>query len=231
MPAPRPSNTLLTKIEQNIRQKVLVYGDRLPSERVLQDRFGCTRITVREALLRLAAKGLIYRQPRRGWFVSPPRFICNPTHRIRFFPDAQAQGFQPATEVVYCREEQATQQVQDILQHTNIQNICRLRRLNERPVLIENLHLVSAYFPNLASHKLRESVTDLLRDQYNTEITHEEARIRSTALQDWHAEQLQVAPGTPAIQILRTRYNTKGQAVEFDIEYWLHDAIELHVQA
>ena len=45
----------------------------LPSERVLADRFGVQRPTVRVALEYLAQQGLIYRRERLGWFVSPPR--------------------------------------------------------------------------------------------------------------------------------------------------------------
>lgn len=43
---------------------------RLPSERTLSEQFSTTRITLREALSQLEAQGLIYREVRRGWFVS-----------------------------------------------------------------------------------------------------------------------------------------------------------------
>ena len=230
-PVTRPFQAIIEGLEHSIRLKKLVPGDRLPSERELQEGYGCTRITVREALMRLAAGGLIYRQPRKGWFVTPPRLVCNPTRRIHFLHDARAQGFEPATEVIFCHTEKASPAIYKALNDTDIHNICRLRRLNNRPVLIENLHLVSASFPNLEQHALDTSLTDLLRNEYNTYITGEEARICSTALGDWHAEQLQVTPGTPAVRIERTRFDRHNKAVEFDIEFWLHDAIELHVRS
>ena len=46
---------------------------KLASERELAARFDCTRVTLREALQQLEAEGLIYRENRRGWFVTPQR--------------------------------------------------------------------------------------------------------------------------------------------------------------
>lgn len=45
-------------------------GDRLPGERVLAERFGCGRVTVRSALQRLTARGLLISRPASGVFVS-----------------------------------------------------------------------------------------------------------------------------------------------------------------
>ncbi|CAM3772226.1 UTRA domain-containing protein [Parendozoicomonas haliclonae] len=230
-PVIRPSTLMLRGLEKSIRSRELCPGDRLPSERELQEQYGCTRITIRDALLRLAASGLIYRQPRKGWFVTPPRLICNPTRRIHFLHDARSQGFVPSTELISCKQEQAEGAAYDVLQDRDVYNICRLRKLNGRPVLIENMHLLQHSFPDLHLQQLDNSLTDLMRNHYQTYITGEEARICSTALEDWQAELLQVTPGTPAIRIERTRFDRTNRAVEFDIEYWLHDAIELHVRS
>ena len=40
---------------------------KLPSERVLAERFGCHRPTIRGALQYLEGQGLIYRKDRSGW--------------------------------------------------------------------------------------------------------------------------------------------------------------------
>lgn len=45
---------------------------RLPSERVLGQRFGVGRKTVRRAFDHLEAEGLVYRLARGGTFVRPP---------------------------------------------------------------------------------------------------------------------------------------------------------------
>ncbi len=44
-------------------------GDRLPSERVLAERYAVSRVTMRSALADLADRGVIESSPARGWFL------------------------------------------------------------------------------------------------------------------------------------------------------------------
>lgn len=50
----------------------LSIGDRLPGERILAERMGCSRNTVREALLSLAAQGRLEIRGRSGSYLSSP---------------------------------------------------------------------------------------------------------------------------------------------------------------
>jgi len=62
-------------ISERIVQAVLTRR-LLPAERLgeapLAELFGCSRTIVREALIRLAARGIVAVQARRGWFVAAP---------------------------------------------------------------------------------------------------------------------------------------------------------------
>mgnify|MGYP000537255220 FL=1 len=61
------------QIKDALANQILAGGlapnDKLPSERLLGELYGTTRVTIREALVQLEANGLIYREDRRGWFV------------------------------------------------------------------------------------------------------------------------------------------------------------------
>jgi GntR family transcriptional regulator, transcriptional repressor for pyruvate dehydrogenase complex len=70
----RVSQVIVDQIKRLMREGKLVNGDHLPSERDLCQRFGVSRVTVREALRVLEANGLIEIRvgARGGAFVSSP---------------------------------------------------------------------------------------------------------------------------------------------------------------
>ena len=70
----RISETIVDQIRQLMRQGQLRPGDRLPPERDLSERFGVSRVTVREALRMLASSGLVEIRvgARGGAFVTIP---------------------------------------------------------------------------------------------------------------------------------------------------------------
>ena len=90
-------------LQEQLDHGLLAPGSKLPAERKLSELFGTTRITVREALLQLEAQGQIYREERRGWFVSPPRLAYNLMQRSHFHAMVSAQGRVPSTEVISAR--------------------------------------------------------------------------------------------------------------------------------
>ena len=64
------SQKIERRIEEAIRQKKLLVGVKLPSERELCEKFAVSRTALREALRRLSARGLIEIKKGSGMFVS-----------------------------------------------------------------------------------------------------------------------------------------------------------------
>jgi len=60
-------------IEKAIREKKLIAGDKLPTEREMCESFGVSRTALREAVRRLSARGLISIQKGSGMYVSEIR--------------------------------------------------------------------------------------------------------------------------------------------------------------
>ena len=65
------SKSIKEVLRDQINGKLLLPLQKLPSERELSELFSITRISVKSALDSLEIEGLIYREDRRGWFVSP----------------------------------------------------------------------------------------------------------------------------------------------------------------
>ena len=63
-------NEIISKIRDLINYKNLEPGDKLPSERMLSDKFGVSRSNVREAIQTLEFYGLLKSKPQSGTFVA-----------------------------------------------------------------------------------------------------------------------------------------------------------------
>ncbi|WP_298755212.1 FadR/GntR family transcriptional regulator [uncultured Psychroserpens sp.] len=62
--------TIISNIRELINRKNLEPGDKLPSERMLSEKFGVTRSNVREAIQKLEFYGLLKSIPQSGTFVA-----------------------------------------------------------------------------------------------------------------------------------------------------------------
>lgn len=66
----RLSDDIVTKLEGMILEGTLRAGERLPAERVLAEQFGVSRPSLREAIQKLAAKGLLVSRQGGGNYIA-----------------------------------------------------------------------------------------------------------------------------------------------------------------
>ena len=81
-------------LAEQIKGELISPGQKLDSERRMAERLGVARMTVRQALLLLEGEGLIYREDRRGYFVSPKRLVSDPTNHKNIYRLFQDSGHQ-----------------------------------------------------------------------------------------------------------------------------------------
>lgn len=231
--APRTVTAICRALQQQIEHGLLPLGGKLPAERKLSELFATTRITLREALGQLEAQGLIYREERRGWFVSPPRLDYNPLVRSHFHAMVSEQGRAPSTDVLSARLVPAPVEICELLELPALSavfQIRRARRVDERLVLYVEHYLNPAYFPGILDHDLTHSLTELYACQYGIHYGRVRFDMLPTALHPDAAAALRVSPGSPALRIVRRNRDQHGRLIDCDLEYWRHDAIQVRVE-
>lgn len=207
-------------------------GERLPSERQLQIGGGVARGTVREALFQLEAEGIIYRKDRSGWYVSPPPVVYDPTRWEGFMSYVEAQGRRPETETLSKVEIACDGILSQIFSRpigAPMYWIRRRRSIDGRAVLIESIIVDGARAPGLIEHDLNGSLTSVLKTVYGIGVARNKVDMRPCALTRDEAEALRVKSGLPGLSLVRTCYDAQGNVVEFDREYWRHDALTVSV--
>lgn len=205
---------------------------KLPSERELAQRFGTTRVTLRQALAQLEGEGRIHRSNRRGWFVSPQRLEYDPTRDAGFNDYVKDQGRLPRTEVlsVSTASHPPAAKALGLEADQAFYHIRRRRYVDERAVLVESLWVVPERAPGLLDERFDFSLWKLLREKWHLHLSHRSICMVSEALQETDAHELSVAPGTAGLNICRTIFDNNHQPVEYDEEHWLHDALSIRVE-
>ena len=220
--------TIKEAIVEQIASGMLSPRQKLPSERKLAESFDTTRVTLREALSLLESEGTIYREDRRGWFISPTPLHYDPAQTLNFTNRALAQNRVPKTEVVAAKSMLANKQASSLLNlgpFANVIRVDRVRFLDQRPVVYVTHYMSPERFPKLLEHDFSLSLTDIYREHYGVIYHKAQYRISSRSLVGEVAQALRATPGTPAMVVERVNYHANGDLIDCSIEYWRHDAI------
>lgn len=223
---------LTDRLRDLIQDPEAFEDDRLPSERVLAERFHTTRVTLRQALAQLEGEGRIHRSNRRGWFVSPPRLDYDPTRDAGFNDYVKAQGRRPRTEVLLTdtRPHPQAAEALGLPFDRPFHHIRRRRFVDDRAVLCESLWVVPERAPQLLEGDFTGSLWGQLRERWGLTLAHRSLRLYSEAIHAREAEALGVAAGTAGLSVRRTIFDEQRRPVEYDEEHWLHNALCIAVE-
>jgi DNA-binding GntR family transcriptional regulator len=226
------------KIKEVLRDqicgKLLLPLQKLPSERELSELFSITRISVKSALDSLEIEGLIYREDRRGWFVSPPRIKYNPLSRCHFHQMISDQQRIAETKLLDVKTMMAPSSIATVLaltELTTIHVIERLRHIDGRAVLFVENCLISHCFPDILSENLAQSLTTLYDKKYGFKTSRSHFDFIPTSAPEHVAHALNIRPGQQILKICRVNYNQHHKIIDCEFEYWRPDAVIISIDS
>ncbi len=209
-------------------------GDRLPPERMLAERYGCSLITVRRALGDLARERRLDRARGRGTFVSRPPIDLDLDGTMSFSEELQTLGHDPATRVVTARTVPAELAVAEALEipvGASVVHLERLRMADGEPLLLEQVFLPEARFPGLLAGDLEHgSLYELLTERYDTPVVRAREALEPISLPSREAHLLGVEPHRPALLIEGLAFDRSGRPVEFARSYVRGDRTRYYVE-
>jgi len=182
-------------------------GDTIPSERLLCEQFGVSRMTVRQAVDALVVEGLLDREQGRGTFVAPTKVDLEV--RLASFGEEMARrGMEPSSKVLAAEVVAATPDIADaldILPGERVFYLHRVRFADGEPMAIEQSWLSCQLVPGLFDGALPDSIYGELRRR-GLEPDWGEDTVSATEVDAQDAELLGVPAGRAVLRLARRTF-------------------------
>ncbi len=195
---------IAAEIEAAIAAGELAPGHRLEPERALAAQHGVSRMTVRQALRALEARGLLTRSIGRagGSFVAEPKLERHLGTFSGLSEQLARQGVAPGARVLSACE------------HGVSIEIVRVRLADGEPFALERSRFPAARFRRLLDCDLTGSLYDLLAERFAAAPVRSVERLEPVLARADEAAALGVAVGAPLLLVDRVAYDASGSPVE-----------------
>jgi len=221
-PAPQP---LYLQVKNHLIRRVLQGewkpGELLPSEMKLAEGYNLSQGTVRKAIEELVTEGLVTRHAGRGTFVASHKGDYKPFrfHRFRSesgerLTDGEVTFMRAVTGQASPRAAKALQ----IAPGAPVAMLTRLRSLHGRPMMLERIVLgleLCAGADAILAEQQPNSIYLTLEQNYNILITRVDEIIRARLATPEDESALELAPGTPVLEVERLAFSLGGEPVEW----------------
>jgi len=209
-------------LRKKIMAREYVPGQLLPSERDLMQTYSVSRLTVREAINRLVAQGMVKKKQGKGTFVSEP----TADHMVGSLNSSSEafllKNYVVRTRVIESKVTVPTEKICNKLQIEDCENekifyLERVRYANHKPVAHIKCYLPYGPIENIET--IDFSVAALYRtleDYYRLELYEAYEVIEAARVDEVSAELLELETGAPVLLNERTAYLKDGSIIEYE---------------
>lgn len=199
-----------------IRSGALKPGQSIPTERQLEQEYGLSRTTVRQAISELVQRGVLRRIQGKGTFVTST-VIPRDLHQVTSFSeDMRARGLTPGSKVLSAGLVDAEPIIVDALQSNNpLFRVVRLRTADSKPIGLHTAYLPAIYEIDRSKLEATTSLYELLARDFHLELATADEVLEATVATAHDAQLLGIKAGAPVLRIERVSFSNEGHAIEF----------------
>ena len=191
--------------------------EQLPNEAKLAERFGVSKITVRQALQGLADLGYIRREHGRGTFVERRKFDEGPRELTSFTEEMRRHDLVARSLILSQSIEQAEERVADALRiepQSPVYVLKRVRLAGGEPMSVQAAHIPGVLVPELEIAE-ESSLYEVLQSRYHLYAARARETYFAALAQPSQAELLQIAVGSPVFAVERVTLLPNEKPFEF----------------
>jgi len=222
-------------IKDLIEKGELTPGDSLPAEREYAEKYGISRMTVRQAYTQLVQDGYLYRMQGKGTFVAKQRPKIEQALQglTSFTEDMKVRVLKPGSQLLHFEIIPATSLIAEqlkIQEYGPVYEIKRIRLADDVPMALETNYISADFIEGLTEQIVKESLYSYIEEQLNLKIDHASQVIESAVANQFEAEHLNIQPGAPVMLIQRNTFLKDGTPVEFVTSFYRADRYKFMIQ-
>ena len=203
---------------EKIQSGALSEGDLLASEEELARSYQVSRMTARQALHGLKARGYAHSQKGRGTFVTKPKLEKNIMHLRGFTEDMKQRGMVPSSKLLEQSVVKATEEIAESLKIEPESSVMRLRRLRLAdgiPMALEDSHIPLRPFPLLERVNFaKQSLYYVLREDYGVRVAWADETIEALPATREESDLLTIPKRASVLSISRVIITTEQTPIE-----------------
>lgn len=204
-----------TILLERIRSGEFRRGDRIPPERRLEEVFGLSRTTIRQAVSELVQRGVLQRIQGKGTFVTGSVVPFDLHQLTSFTEDMQARGLTPSNKLVFAGLVDADDRKLDLLRTENpVFEVHRLRYGDDRIMGFHRAFLPGRFALPSSDVEHAGSLYELLAQRFHVEPFASDEMLEGGIANEHEAEALGIPVGAAVLRVERLTFDYSDTPLE-----------------
>ncbi|GHU39733.1 GntR family transcriptional regulator [Bacilli bacterium] len=222
------------EIKHQIETGVFEVGQRLPSERVMAEQFGVSRMTLRQAVTSLVEEGILTRYVGSGTYVASDRVREKMRGTTSFTEIIQNLGKTPSSKVLSYQKTKANEVECDKLQLKKGSQIIRMERIryaDDLPICYEVASIPYRLIEDFAKNDIANHFYDTLAHA-GKKIGRSEQIISAKIVKKEIANFLSIKPNSAILALTQVSYfaNSDETPFEYVLSQYVGERFEFYLE-
>ncbi|MGB8450907.1 MAG: GntR family transcriptional regulator [Anaerocolumna sp.] len=222
-----------TIIKEQIENDEFLYGEVLPSEKQLQELYGVSRVTIRQAISSLVNTGYLLCSRGIGTTVVFEKIDENINRVISFSEEMEQHGIKMETS--YCvinlqRSNKIIASNLNIKEGEESYKLVRVRCAKDMPMVYSITYLKKNYNLPLDPNVYMDSLYKLLDSEYGVKVVNGQDTFEATLSNQTIGGFLNIPLGSPIFKRTRKTFDRYNELVEYTICYYPGDKYKYTIE-